>query len=83
MKEIELKTKRAMLMLPENCVELKAICTIFEDGKLLEVETLFGIGDIRQAFYDAELNYIEETDNFVVTPKGLEFLKGESDANNY
>ena len=73
--EIELEQKRAMLMLPANCVELKAVCKVYEDGKLLEVETLFGVGDIQRAFIDAEENYIEDEDKFVITPKGLEFLK--------
>lgn len=78
--EIELKQARAMLMLPENCVELKAVCKVFEDGELIEVGTVFGIAELRQAFRDAELNYIEDDDKFVITPKGLAYFKeGEED----
>ncbi len=84
--EIDLKQKRAILYLPENCVELKATCKVFEDGHLIEVETIFDFKALRQAFSDADRNYINDDDHFVITSKGLAWLdelqkiKTENDA---
>ena len=73
-KYIELSMLRAMVYLPENAIEITLICTIYEDGKLKNVQKTLNAKDIQRAFYDAEMNYIEDDDMFYLTEKAEQEL---------
>ena len=73
--EIELSEKRAMVYLPENAVDITITCKVYENGELIEVNKQLKLSDIRAAFEDAEYNYIEDDDKFVITEKGKEWLE--------
>ena len=65
--EIELNEKRAMIYLPENAVDITINCKVYEDGNIVEVSKQLKLSEIQSAFMDAEQNYIEDDDVFVLT----------------
>ena len=73
--EIELENHRAMIELPENAVEVELRCTVFNNGKLIDVSRVLGFGDIRNAFRKADDGYIDEEDKFVLTEKGRAYVE--------
>ena len=72
--QIELSEARAMVYIPENAIEIEINATIYEDGKLVKVGKTMGLKEIQKAFKDAEDNYSEDSDEFVITEKGKEYL---------
>ena len=72
---MELTEKRAMIYLPENSVDVTINCKIYENGKLVDVSKQLKFSEIQSAFMDAEYNYMEDTDKFVITEKGKEWLE--------
>ena len=73
---MELSEARAMVYIPENAVEVEINATIYENGKLIKVGKIMTMKEVQEAFRDAEENYIDDNDKFVVTEKGLEWLEG-------
>jgi len=69
-KEIELSSQRAMLYLPEDAVKIKITAYVFMDDELKKVQRVLNMHDIQKAFKDADDNYIEDDDTFVLTEKG-------------
>lgn len=69
-KEIELKQQRAMIYLPEEAVSVKLVATVYVNGELKNAQRELGLKEIRQAFEDADKNYIEDDDMFALTNKG-------------
>ena len=65
--EIELNEKRAMIYLPENAVDITINCKVYENEKIVEVSKQLRLSEIQAAFMDAEQNYIEDDDVFVLT----------------
>lgn len=74
-REIELIGRRAMLYLPENTVHAELTLQVYEDGELIKVIKTLNLSDLRRAFEDAEHNYIEDDDRFVLTEKGMRDLE--------
>lgn len=60
---------RAIVLIPEETIELKLICKIYLDGELREVEKTLSMKEVRKAMDDADKNYIEDDDTFVATDK--------------
>ena len=77
MSEVELEERRAIIYLPENSVEATFLLKVYdsEKGDLIEVKKTLGLSDLRRAFEDAEYNYIEDDDKFVLTEKGREYAE--------
>lgn len=69
MEEI-IPTERAMIYLPKNSVKITITAIIYENDELVSVSCDLDLSEIRKAFADAEENYIEDEDIFVLTEKG-------------
>ena len=78
---VELIEQRAMVMLPENAVAVTIKCKVYDsDAKdLVSCEKTMSISEIRKAFQDAEDNYMDDDDTFVITDKGMKWLEGNKD----
>lgn len=61
---IDLKEERAIIMLPEDSVEIEISATIYKDGELCYVSKCLNNKELHKAFCDAEENYIDPTDMF-------------------
>lgn len=76
-KYIELDERRAMIYLPKNTVELTVVANVFcGGGELKKVQKTLNLDEVREAFTDAELNYIDDDDRFIITEKGKRYLEG-------
>ncbi|MCR5224528.1 MAG: hypothetical protein K6C34_00420 [Alphaproteobacteria bacterium] len=76
-KYIELDERRAMIYLPKNTVELTVVASVFcGGGELKKVQKTLNLDEVREAFTDAELNYIDDDDRFILTEKGERYLEG-------
>lgn len=71
--EIKLTNERAILDIPENCVELTLVCKVYLDGKLQSVQRTLVMKEIQEAVRKADEGYIDEDDRFCLTEKGLDF----------
>lgn len=69
---IELTNERAILDIPENCVELTLVCKVYLDGKLQSVQRTLVMKEIQEAVRKAAEGYIDEDDKFYLTEKGLD-----------
>ena len=74
-KYVELPEHRAMVMLPENAVQIQIIAKVFEDGDIQNVSMTYDLSDIREMFRKADEGYIDENDRFVLTDKGRAYLE--------
>lgn len=72
---VEVKENRAMVYLPEDAVEVSINAVLYKDGELLKVQKVLNNNDIHKAFDDADRNYIEDTDMFITTEIGREWLE--------
>lgn len=72
---VNLFEHRAMVYLPENCVEAEIRCKVFQDGELLNVSKKMTMSDLRNAFQKADDGYIDDDDVFTLTDKGREYLE--------
>lgn len=70
---IELTNERAILDIPENCVELTLVCKVYLDGKLQSVQRTLVMKEIQEAVRKAD-GYIDEDDRFYLTEKGEDWL---------
>lgn len=73
---IELPEHRAMIMLPENSVELTMLATVYVDGKLQTVSMTYDMGQIREMFQKADDGYFDDDDTYVITEAGRAWLEG-------
>lgn len=69
-KYIELCEVRSMIHIPQNAVEIKMNCEVYQDGELKSVIKTLNLQEIQKAIADAERNYIEDDDVFYLTEKG-------------
>ena len=74
LESIEIQSARAMIEVPENCVELTMNCTVYLDGKLQVVQRTLSMKEIQTAIQKAEDGYIDEDDRFFLTEKGEDWL---------
>ena len=72
---IQLQEQRAMVYLPTDAVEIEINATVYQNGKLYKVSRKLSNKEIQQSFKDAEDNYIEDNDVFVLTENGIQALK--------
>jgi len=73
-KYIELCEVRSMIYVPQNAVEIKMNCQVYQDGKLKSVVKTLNLQEIQKAIADAEKNYIEDDDMFYLTEKGANLV---------
>lgn len=73
-KEIELMGVRSMIYIPEHTLELTIDAKVWKDGKVIHVSKMLGMDEVQKAVQDAERNYIEDDDRFVLTEKGKQYL---------
>lgn len=81
---VELTNERAILEIPENCLELTLNCKVFLDGKLQDVHRIMTMKEIREAVRKADEGYIDEDDRFFLTEKGMDLANwiDEQEAND-
>lgn len=72
---IDLMEHRAMVLLPENAVEVTVTCNVYYDGAIIQVSKVMDLSDIRAAFEKADSGYIDDDDRFVITEKGMKLLE--------
>lgn len=76
---IELANERAILDIPENCVELTLNCKVFLDGELKTVMRTMSLKEIREAFDEykvaEECGYIPPNALFALTEEGKEYVE--------
>lgn len=72
---IQLQEHRAIVYLPTDAVEIEINATVYQNGKLSKVSRKLSNKEIQQSFKDAEDNYIEDNDVFVLTENGIQALK--------
>ena len=73
--EINLETEKIVVEIPVQAIEVKITAKIYFDGEIHEVENKMSLKEIREAFDDAEENYIPPDASFVITEKGKQYLK--------
>ena len=66
--------KKIMVQIPENSIEVYIQAKFYEKGKLIEVYNTMDIDMIRERFQDAEENYLDPSEVFVLTEDGLQLL---------
>lgn len=64
-----------MIMIPEEAVSIEICATIVVDGKVETVKKTLDFDEVRKAIRDAEENYMEDDDEFVLTPEGERWLE--------
>jgi len=74
-KTIELTEHRAMVLLPEDAVEVEMNAMVYHEGKLVDVSRTLSMADLREAFRKADEGYIDDDDQFVLTEKGKAFFE--------
>ena len=74
MSVIDLTEKRAIVTLPENCVEVLFSCKVYDNGEIIDVSKKLNLSEIQAAFSDADLNYIDDDDKFEFTEKGKAYI---------
>lgn len=67
---IELHESRAMVYLPENAVSVNITAKVWDGEKIVEAQKELTLQEIREAFDDAEENYIDPNDEFVLADFG-------------
>ena len=70
--EIELCEDYAVIMLPENSVEVRLEVKVFENGELMTVQKTMDFGDIRQAFKMGEEDLFPSDAVYQLTDRGRE-----------
>ena len=73
-KYIEVTASRAIIYLPDDAYEVRIEASIVIDGKVRNAHTILSRSEIEKAFKDADENYIEYDDRFILTEKSLELL---------
>lgn len=73
-KYIEPDESRAMVFLPDNAYKIRIEASIVIDDEIVVAYKELDRSEIEKAFRDAEENYTEDDDKFVITEKGIEYL---------
>ena len=68
--QIELTEDFIVLAIPEETVEVTIKAKVFHDGELVEVGRTLGLTEVRDAFKEAQENYIPGDALFALTPLG-------------
>ena len=79
METIELESDYIVLSIPKDTIEVEINATIWEDGTTQKVTHKMGLAEVRDAFKDAEMNYIDPDAKFSITGKGIAYLNGLQD----
>ena len=79
MDEVMLEDVRAILYIPKNTVKLVINATTYENDELHEYSKKIDMDDVRRAIKDAEMNYFEDDDRFVLTESGRALLANETE----
>ena len=72
---IELEQVRSIIYIPENTIDIEMKVRVYCDGKIETVSRKLDMTDVRKSIKDAEDNYMEDDDTFVLTDKGFDYLK--------
>lgn len=63
-----------MIYLPSDALKVDIVASIYYDDKITEVVKTLSRDEIKAAIEDAEMNYMEDEDMFVLTEKGAQDL---------
>ena len=77
MNELNLDEVRSIIYIPTNSVEIELVCKVYDPEKrnLVTVSKVLGLSDVQRAIDDAEYNYIEDEDKFVLTDIGVKYAE--------
>lgn len=64
-----------MIYLPSDALKVDIVASIYYDNEITEVVKTLSRDEIKAAIEDAEMNYMEDEDMFVLTEKGLDLLE--------
>lgn len=73
--EIELQEVRAMIYLPEHTLEMTLDCKVWDGKDVVQVSKKLTMDEVQKAVQDAEENYAEDDDRYVITEKGRRYLE--------
>lgn len=73
--EIELASKYIVLEIPEDTVAVTITARVYLNGELRTVEKQLGLSEVREAFKEAEENYIPDDAVFQITEEGRRYLE--------
>ena len=73
--EIALTDQFMVLAVPERTLEVVITAKVWNDGKVIEVSKTMPYEEVRDAFKDAERNYIPEDAIFSLTDLGKEYAE--------
>lgn len=73
-KYIEADESRAMVFLPDNAYKIRIEASLVVDDEIIVAYKELDRSEIEKTFRDAEENYMEDDDKFVLTEKGIEYL---------
>lgn len=73
--EIELASKYIVLEIPEDTVTVTITARVYLNGELQTVEKQLGPSEVREAFKEAEENYIPDDAVFQITEEGRRYLE--------
>ncbi len=72
---VELNEKYIVISVPQNAVEVEITARVYSDGKIMDVSKKMDLDELREAFKDAEENYLDPNATFELTDKGIEYLE--------
>ena len=73
--QIELGEVNAIIQIPENTIEFRVICRIYQDGQIIEVTKSLNMSETREAVSNAEQCYYDPDETYALTDKGRAMLK--------
>lgn len=73
--EIALDQEFIVLAIPKTACEITITAKIYHDGKLMEVSSILGFDEIREAIKEAQDGYIPSDAVFSITPLGEKVLR--------
>ena len=79
---VDLETRRAIIELPTNAVEVEITAKIYKDGRITEVKQRMDMDDIHMVCKMADEGYIDDDDKFSLTELGLQTLNDIRRNNN-
>ena len=68
--KVFLKERNMVLEIPEDTVELTVSAKVWHEGKIISVERKLAPREVREAFNDADENYIDPDATFRLTESG-------------
>lgn len=73
--EVLLDEKNIVISLPEDTVEVTISARVWQGGELITVERKMGPREVREAFNDADENYLDPNTTFSLTNKVREIAE--------